>query len=169
MSPPSGALAIRPARPADAPLLAEMTVEFETFLHGLSGAAKPLPPPPQTEETFRRMAFGPRRSFACVIASLDRAPAGFLSHFIGYDADRGARTLFVPDLFVRKSARGQGVGRALMTEATRIARRREATLIRWTVWSRNPAAVAFYEKLGATCGREEISALWPAADWPEES
>ena len=166
MTAPAGGIAIRPATPADAPLLAEMTVEFETLLHGLCGGATVMRPPPQTEETFRRMAFGAERCFTCEIALLGADPVGFLSHFIGYDADHGARTLFIPDLFVRDGARGRGIGRALMTKATEIARGQGATLIRWTVWSRNSAAVAFYEKLGAKYDREEISAFWPAADWP---
>lgn len=160
-------LIIRPAERADVPALVVMTVEFETFLHGLNGATTPQRPIPQTAATFETLAFGSKKCFSCEIALLQDEPAGFLSHFLGYDSDHGARSLFIPDLFVRDFVRGGGVGRALMQEAAQIARRQEATLIRWSVWSRNPAAIAFYEGLGAKYDREEICAYWPAADWPK--
>jgi len=69
-------------------------------------------------------------------------------------------------LFVRETARAQGVGKALMTEATRILRRRGGQTVLWTVWDRNPAAIAFYQRLGVTTVSEEIIMEWQETAWP---
>ena len=36
----------------------------------------------------------------------------------------------------------------------------------WTVWDRNPAAQAFYERLGATRLKEERLMSWSENAWP---
>jgi GNAT superfamily N-acetyltransferase len=54
------------------------------------------------------------------------------------------------------SARGQGVGAALMTEEKTWARAHGACKLGWQVWHRNLAAKAFYERLGAAIDKEAV-------------
>lgn len=159
-------LVVRPAVPEDVAALAEMSAEFEAYLRGLADDPETDVVTPQSADTFLACGFGPNRCFACEIALLAGTPAGYLSHFIGYDADFARRALFVADLFVRDAARGQGVGRALMESAARIAEAKGAGLIRLTVWDRNIMAIDFYEGLGAKIARDEFAVVWHKADWP---
>jgi GNAT superfamily N-acetyltransferase len=163
---PDGPLVVRPATPADSAALAEMSAEFEAYLRSLADDPEVDVVMPQTADTFLTHAFGADPCFACEIARLAGTPAGYLSHFIGYDAEFALRTLFIADVFVREAARGKRVGRALMTSAARIAGQEGAGLIRLTVWDRNKLAIDFYEGLGAKVARDEYPVCWHKSDWP---
>jgi len=58
------------------------------------------------------------------------------------------RTLYIDDICVDESARGQGVGRALYDHILHYAREKGCYNVTLNVWSCNPGAMAFYEKLG---------------------
>lgn len=57
-------------------------------------------------------------------------------------------TLYIDDICVDENARGQGVGRALYENILAYAREKDAYNVTLNVWSCNPGAMAFYEKLG---------------------
>ena len=57
-------------------------------------------------------------------------------------------TLYIDDICVDEAARGQGVGRALYEHILSFARERGAYNVTLNVWTCNPGAMAFYEKLG---------------------
>ena len=57
-------------------------------------------------------------------------------------------TLYIDDICVDEAARGQGVGRALYEHILDYARSRGTYNVTLNVWSCNPGAMAFYEKLG---------------------
>ncbi|MCR5567319.1 MAG: GNAT family N-acetyltransferase [Clostridiales bacterium] len=57
-------------------------------------------------------------------------------------------TLYIDDICVDGAARGQGVGRALYEHILSYARKRGAYNVTLNVWTCNPGAMAFYEKLG---------------------
>ena len=57
-------------------------------------------------------------------------------------------TLYIDDICVDENARGRGVGRALYEEITAFARAKKCYRVTLNVWSCNPGAKAFYEKLG---------------------
>ena len=68
-------------------------------------------------------------------------------------------TLYIDDICVDEKARGQGVGRALYEQILVYARERSCYNVTLNVWSCNPGARAFYEKLGMTpykTGMEKI-------------
>lgn len=163
---PDSPLVVRPAKPTDASALAEMSAEFEAYLRTLADDPQTDVVVPQSADTFRSQAFGADPCFACEIALLAGTPAGYLSHFIGYDAEFARRALFVADLFVSEAARGHGVGRALMRSAVRFAEQAGAGLIRLTVWDRNIMAIDFYRGLGARVAKDEYPVCWHKADWP---
>ena len=73
------------------------------------------------------------------------------------------KTLYIDDICVDEAARGRGVGRALYESIVAFARSSGCYNITLNVWSCNPGAMAFYEKLGLTpyrTGMEQI--LQPA-------
>ena len=57
-------------------------------------------------------------------------------------------TLYIDDICVDEAARGQGVGRMLFERIREYARELGAYNLTLNVWSCNPGARAFYEKLG---------------------
>lgn len=65
--------------------------------------------------------------------------------------------VYISDVSVDRSARGQGVGAALMGRVKDWGRLHHASKLGWEVWHRNLGAKAFYEKLGASIDREAIS------------
>ena len=58
------------------------------------------------------------------------------------------KTLYIDDICVDENARGQGVGRALYDHILDYAREAGCYNVTLNVWSCNPGAMAFYEKLG---------------------
>ena len=59
-------------------------------------------------------------------------------------------TLYIDDICVDEAARGRGVGRALYEHILNYAREIGCYNVTLNVWSCNPGAMAFYEKLGMT-------------------
>ena len=57
-------------------------------------------------------------------------------------------TLYVDDICVDEAARGMGVGRAIYDHIVNYARRLGCYNVTLNVWTCNPGAKAFYEKLG---------------------
>ena len=68
-------------------------------------------------------------------------------------------TLYIDDICVDEAARGRGVGRALYDAILAFARERGCYNVTLNVWTCNPGAMRFYEKLGMTpykIGMEQI-------------
>ena len=57
-------------------------------------------------------------------------------------------SLYIDDLCVDEQCRGKGVGKTLYEAVCRYAKMRKCYNITLNVWSCNPSAMAFYEKLG---------------------
>ena len=57
-------------------------------------------------------------------------------------------TVYIDDICVDEAARGRGAGRALYEHILAFAREKGAYNVTLNVWSCNPGAMAFYEKLG---------------------
>lgn len=57
-------------------------------------------------------------------------------------------SLYIDDLCVDEEIRGTGVGKALYNAAVEYAKKRKCYNITLNVWTGNPTAVRFYEKLG---------------------
>jgi ribosomal protein S18 acetylase RimI-like enzyme len=60
----------------------------------------------------------------------------------------GYRELYIDDICVDEAARGMGVGRALYDHILAYARKKGCYNVTLNVWTCNPGAMRFYEKLG---------------------
>src|SRR5678815_1752906 len=103
-----------------------------------------------------------------------RDSMGFALFFQSFSTFLGKPGLYLEDLFVRPSARGKGVGGALMAALARIAVQRDYGRFEWAVLDWNEPALTFYASLGAkpqsewTVQRLTGEALAALADrWPE--
>jgi GNAT superfamily N-acetyltransferase len=109
-----------------------------------------------TVDDFRRQLQEPRPPFECLLAEREGDGAvGFALFFHSYSTWRGRRGLYLEDLFVPPSLRGQGIGRALLTELARIAVARGCARMEWAVLDWNEPSIGFYRALGAE----------PLAEW----
>jgi len=91
------------------------------------------------------------------MAEWDGSPVGFALYFNNYSTWQGRWGLYLEDLFVRPTARGRGIGKALLVELARIAVREGCGRFQWQVLDWNAPAIGFYEKLGAKAFKEWVS------------
>jgi ribosomal protein S18 acetylase RimI-like enzyme len=139
------ALIVRPAAAADAEAVDKLARQFAGYLRSLGDTTDFK----LNAESYLRDGFGSNPAFAGLVAEVDGNVIGYLLYHFGYDSDRAARNLHIVDLYVDLEARKRGVGRALMTDAERIACEAGAQELVWAVYHANALAAAFYEKLGA--------------------
>ncbi len=133
---------IRPATPADIP-------QILAFIRELALYEREPDAVQATEADLLRDGFGPTPRFRCVLAEQDETPAGFALFFPSYSTWRGHHGLRLEDLYVTPSARGQGIGRALLQHLAQIAVAEGCPRLEWDVLAWNTPAIAFYEQIGA--------------------
>lgn len=118
----------------------------------LKGLAESLgDPQPYTVDlnAIEHHGFGEFPLFHALIAEQGDAPIGLCLYFPEFSTWRCRSGLYVQDLFVDKNCRGQGLGRALLTEAMRHASVAwEAAYLRLAVHVLNRDALEFYRRLG---------------------
>ncbi len=93
--------------------------------------------------------FGPRPFAEVLIGELDGIPAGFALFFHNYSTFLGKPGIYLEDLYVRTSARGAGLGKALLAELAQLAVSRGCGRLEWSVLDWNEPALGFYRSLGA--------------------
>ena len=138
---------IRPATPLDVPLILR-------FIRELAGYEREPDAVLATEADLLRDGWGPTPRFRCVIAEHEGTPAGFALFFSSYSTWRGHHGIRLEDLYVTPSARGQGIGRALLQHLARVAIAEGCPRLEWDVLAWNEPAIGFYESLGAAIQTE---------------
>lgn len=144
-------IAIRPATPEDAAVLADLGIRtfretFETvsspenladFLAGAYG-----------EAIQRAELADPARPAR--ILEVDGTPCGFLQLRLGHREPGvpGERPVELQRIYVLRAAQGGGRGAALMAEAVAMARTWGADTLWLGVWENNHKALAFYARSG---------------------
>ena len=101
------------------------------------------------EAKLQATLFGARPAAEVLIAEVGGAPVGFALFFPSYSTFLAKPGLYLEDLFVRPSARGQGVGSALLSALARIAVDRDYGRFEWSVLDWNEPAIRLYRSLGA--------------------
>ena len=82
--------------------------------------------------------------------------AGYAFFTLGYNTDIAARAMWLHDIFVKPSARGRGVGHALMAAVAAETVRLGGGSLEWAVHSANAGALEFYKRLDAVGGEARI-------------
>jgi len=107
-----------------------------------------------TEADLRAALFGVRPYAEVVFACLDGVPVGFALFFHNFSTFLGKPGIYLEDLFVRPAARGQGIGKRLLTWLARTALERGCGRLDWAVLDWNQPAIDFYRSLGAVAQDE---------------
>ncbi len=102
-----------------------------------------------TEEMLRSTLFGERRVAEVLIAYEGARAVGFALFFHNFSTFLGRPGIYLEDLYVQPSARGRGIGRALLGSLARLALERECGRLEWAVLDWNEPAIRFYRRLGA--------------------
>ena len=139
-------MTIRPATPADAPLLRDLLILELAAYEKLRAAAE------AGREADLRDHLRPDAApalGALIAEADDGTAAGFALFFPVYSTFHTNWGLHLEDLFVRTEHRGRGIGLGLMRAVAAEAVRRGCVRMEWAVLDWNAPAIGFYERLGA--------------------
>ena len=139
--PHADAIVVRPATPADAPVIVQLIRELAAY------EREPLTSVKVTDSDILRDGFGPQQRFESLLVEVGGRPAGFALFFHNYSTWEGRAGLYVEDIFVSEWARGRNIGRRLLAEVAAIAESRGFLRVDLSVLHWNPAR-AFYERIG---------------------
>lgn len=133
---------IRPATPADVPLILRLVRELAEFEREPDAVKA-------TEPMLEAALFGERPAAEAVIAEVDGTPMGFALFFQNFSTWTGRPGIYLEDLYVTPAARGVGVGTALLRHLAGIALTRGCGRFEWAVLDWNEPAIQFYRAMGA--------------------
>jgi GNAT superfamily N-acetyltransferase len=144
-------LIIRPATPDDIP-------QILAFIRELAEYEREPEAAQATAADLLRDGFTEPVRFHCLIAEKEVEqkaeqgiePAGFALYFHTYSTWLGHAGIYLEDLFVRPAFRGQGIGKALLSNVAAIAAAEGCPRLEWAVLDWNKPAIDFYHRMGAT-------------------
>ena len=133
---------IVPATRADVPAML-------TFVRELAAYERSPGDVVATEADLNAALFGPRPAAEAIVAWIGHERVGFALFFHNFSTWTGRRGVYLEDLYVRDSARGRGVGRALLAALARVAIERGCPRLEWVALDWNAPAIGFYSAIGA--------------------
>lgn len=154
---------IRPAVPADAPLIFSLVcelAEYERLGHAVDA----------TEEMIADALFGAKPRVFCDVAEYAGQGVGFALWFYTFSTFRGRHGIYLEDIFVRPEHRGKGLGKLMLAGLARRCVTENLARLEWSVLDWNEPSIAFYKAMGAemmdgwTGCRVSDAALWRLAD-----
>jgi len=134
---------IRPATPADVPQMLAFVRELAAFERAPDAVLA-------TEPMLEAALFGARPAAEAVIAENASGTAlGFALFFQNFSTWTGLPGMYLEDLYVTPSARGAGVGTALLRHLAGTAVDRGYGRFEWSVLDWNQPAIDLYRAMGA--------------------
>lgn len=82
-------------------------------------------------------------------------PVGLSTYYFTFSSFAGKRKMWLDDLFIIASFRGNGLGRMMMQSLREIAKQHKCESIEWTVAKDNSNGLLFYNKIGATISEDQ--------------
>lgn len=135
-------MTIRPATPADIPLVATLVrelAEYEKLAHEAVA----------TEADFETALFGPTPRAHALIVEKDGETAGFALYFYNFSTFLGRPGIYVEDVYIRPDFRRHGLGKDVFRYLARKAVAEGCGRMEWWVLNWNAPAIKFYAGLGA--------------------
>jgi GNAT superfamily N-acetyltransferase len=102
-----------------------------------------------TAEQLHTALFGSDPALFAHVAELGGDVVGCALWFKNFSTWDGVHGIYLEDLYVRPSARGSGLGKALLVALADECVRRGYTRLQWSVLNWNEPAIGFYHSLGA--------------------
>ena len=132
----------RPATVEDIDVLYELVCDLAIF------EGKDLETLPVTKENLVKFGFGETPYFHVEFAENQNGIVGYALYSYVYSGHQGTPFLYIDDLFVKPSERGQGIGTGLLKQLARHAQEVGCCRMEWHAFDWNDSAIAFYENLG---------------------
>jgi GNAT superfamily N-acetyltransferase len=134
-------ITVRRAKPKDSRAFIELLLALAKF-------ERLQPPSESGKKRLIKDTFVTKR-LNLLLAFSNSVPVGYALYFFTYSSFVAKPTLYLEDIFVLESYRGQGVGSRLFTVLVKEARKLHCGRMEWSVLTWNKNAIRFYEKLGA--------------------
>jgi len=141
---------IRTGRKEDLPRVLELIkelAEYEKAPHEVIN----------TVELMEKDGFGPNPIFGFFVAESENTIVGISLYYWRYSTWKGKR-LYLEDLVVSESVRGQGTGKLLFDRTMKHAVDEDCSGMIWQVLDWNEPAINFYKKYGSKLDGEWINA-----------
>ncbi len=107
-------------------------------------------------EEFVDAGFGLSPVWEAFVAELDGRIVGISLFYIRYSTWKGRR-LYLEDIIVTESMRGQGIGKQLFEATLKLCKDKKYSGMVWQVLEWNEPAINFYRKYGATFDNEWVN------------
>ncbi len=133
------AMTIRPATRQDLPRIWELILEladYEKLLHKVDGSLE------QLERDFEQ-------AFQSTVAVDGEEIIAYTLWFTNYSTFRTKPGIYLEDLYVSPSHRGNGIGKALLHDLFQRAEQKNYGRVEWSVLDWNQSAIDFYRSQGA--------------------
>jgi GNAT superfamily N-acetyltransferase len=102
-----------------------------------------------TEELLKETLFGINSPAEVQLAYAEDGILGFALYFRTFSTFLGRPGIYLEDLYIRESARGRGVGEALLRLLAHRTLEIGGGRLEWAVLNWNETAIGFYKKMGA--------------------
>lgn len=115
--------------------------------------------PQEVEVTVAEMTvwgFGADKQFDFYVAEQNNNIIGMALYYYKYSTWKG-KCLFLEDIVVTQTQRGQGIGKLLFEQIAKIAKEENVRRMEWQVLDWNEPAIGFYKKYNATLDGEWIN------------
>lgn len=135
-------LKIRKAEKKDIPIILQLIkelAEYEKLLHQVQ----------TTEDDLLKVLFAENSFVEILLAEFDGVIAGQALFFYNFSTFVGKPGLYLEDLYVKPEFRSKGIGKALLMEVIKTARKRNCGRVEWVVLDWNKPAIDFYKNIGA--------------------
>ena len=101
-----------------------------------------------TEESLKESIFKNNRA-EVVILELDEKAVGYALYFYNFSTFIGKSGLYLEDIFIKKEARGKGIGKEVFKFLVKKAKEEGCKRMEWTCLDWNEPSIKFYKSLGA--------------------
>jgi len=132
---------IRKAVEADCPRIMELVHELAVYERAPEQVTVSM-------EEFVNAGFGDHPVWEAFVAEVDGQVVGLSLFYIRYSTWKGRR-LYLEDIIVTESMRGNGIGKRLFDATWALCRERNYSGMVWQVLDWNEPAIRFYRKYGA--------------------
>lgn len=110
-----------------------------------------------TVKELEKDGFGQHKVFNCFVAQdKNNKIIGIALYYIKYSTWKG-KCIYLDDIIVTESMRGQGIGKQLFEAVINVAKKRKVRKLEWQVLEWNKPAINFYKKYRTIFDNEWIN------------
>lgn len=140
---------VRTGKEADLPRMLELVKELARFEKARDEVTVTL-------DEMIKWGFGTEQIFGFFVLEKQHVIIGIAVYYYKYSTWKG-KCLFLEDLLVTETERGNGYGKLLFDEVLRLAKQENVKRMEWQVLNWNDGAIEFYKKYRTTFHKEWLN------------